>query len=320
MTDRHRSPGAARSVSVSPVSRAWIVALVVASTSTAQAGNWRWIAPAGCSDEASLRAAIAARVESSVDPSSLDVDVSIVSGDGGFTATLVVGGAIADSRTLTSASCAELTDAIAIVIARLASLAEAPRVAVVEPTPVALVEIGPVIAGMTEHVPRWDAGARLSGVVGIGAAPALGIAADLGVWARWRALSVEVALAHWKANTATVGDRSMAGVDVGLETVAVRAGWRFSGRVRSWLVGELGTIEGTGVQIAGPQRGSARWTGAGAGGAYAWPLADHVALVAAAEAKILIDRVTFALEGGAVLYRTPPVAVCGSLGIEIGWR
>jgi hypothetical protein len=243
----------------------------------------------------------------------LDVDVSIVARDGALTATLVVGGPIADSRTLTSESCSELTDALAVVIARLASFVEPPK---------AIVEIEPALVRTDERRSiAWNAGIRLDGIVGTGGAPDLGIAAGLGVWGTRKSLSLEIAVSRWKANSATVADSTMAGVDVSLDALAVRAGWRPANRhIRGWIVGELGSMEGVGVQLDGSRRGSARWSAVGAGAALAWPVADHVALVGAGEVEFLIDHVKFALDSGSVLYRTPAVAVRASLGIEVGWH
>ena len=159
------------------------------------------------------------------------------------------------------------------------------------------------------------------GIVGTGGAPALGIAADLGVWAQWQSVSLEIAVSRWKSNVSTVGDQSMAGVDVGLDSIAARAGWRGADpHIRTWLVGEIGSMKGTGVGLDGARSGSGRWSAVGGGGALAWSVADHVSLIAAGELEFLIDRVRFALDGGSLLYQTPPVAIRASLGVELGWR
>lgn len=303
---------------MSRVKLASIVAWLVAISASAQAATWRWSAPEVCSEQ-TLRASVAQRIDGSMDALPLDIDVAISAGEDGFTATIVVGGAIADTRTLTSASCDELTDAIAIVIARLASVVARPSVAVAPP-PVGVVEVGPIVARTIERPHVWNGGARLSGIVGTGATPSLGVAAELGVWAQWRSVSLELAVSHWKSNTAALGYREMAGVDVALDAIAVRAGWRPGHRLRGWLVGELGSLDGAGFGLGVNRRGSARWSALGGGGAFAWPVVDHVSLVAAAELEFLIDHVRFAIDSGSILYETPPVAVRAGLGVEIGWR
>lgn len=306
--------------------RSLVVVAVLACAAPAHAGTWHWAGPDDC-PEGAVRSSLAARLETPVDALPFDVDVTIANDERGLTATLVIAGAMTDARTLSSASCGELADALAIVIARLVSVAPPPAPAPPPPAPAppppppAIVEVAPVPVRPRVEPPPWNAGARISGIVGTGGAPLVGIAGDAGAWAAWRSLSLELAVSRWKSNTASVGDTSMAGVDVGLTSVAVRAGWRSSrDRRRAWLVGEVGSMRGTGVGIAESRGGSARWSAVGLGGAYGWPLAEHVALVAAVEAEFLIDHVAFTVDDGSVLYATPRLGLRAGLGIELGWR
>lgn len=301
------------------------MAAVLACAAPAYAGTWRWAGPDDC-PEGAVRSSLAARLDASVDALPFDVDVTIANDEHGLTATLVIAGALTDARTLSSASCGELADALAIVIARLVSVAPSPSDAPPPPVPAPatapeIVVRAPLPAQSRSSSPTWNAGARMSGIVGTGGAPVVGVAGDIAAWGVWRSFSLELAVSRWKSNTATVGDTSMAGVDVGLTAIAVRAGWRFSrDRGRAWLVGELGSMTGTGIGIAESRGGSARWSAVGMGGAKAWPVGNHVALVGALEGEFLIDHVAFTVEDGSVLYATPRVGLRASLGIELGWR
>ena len=285
--------------------------IVVATAMRAHAARWMWNAPASCPGEHALEQAVTERLDRPLAHLPFDVAVEVTDEAGQLTAQLVVHGAIEDARVLTSASCRELTDAVAVVIARLAASlpVDEPRVQTVAP-----------IASTRESAPPWNGGVRLGGVVGTGSAPGLGIAAEVGGWVARGSLAVALSGSWWKS-TAVILDGTMSGVDVALQSVALRAGWRPQHRiVRAWVVGELGSIRGSAVGLANDRAGAARWSAIGAGGGLAIGLTRQVAALASAEAEYVLDRTQFRVDSGAAVYSTPRFALHGSLAFEVGWR
>src|SRR5438874_218051 len=81
-----------------------------------------WDAPASCPDRASMRTRIERRLGRSLDDVVLGIGVDIRARGGRFVATIDLRAVTVanDVRTLTSARCDELEDAIAVVVARIA--------------------------------------------------------------------------------------------------------------------------------------------------------------------------------------------------------
>jgi hypothetical protein len=272
--------------------------LVLALAATTHARGLRWNAPDDCPDEATVRSAIERRLEASLDSVTFEVGVDIDPGPEGFVAHVSI--ADTEPRTLASASCAELTDAVAVVIARLAT------------------EVRAAPVHVPRRVPAWNVGARGDAIAGSGTTPELGVAGEVAAWFAWHRMRVEVLGEHWRASTARL-DSTAAGVEVQLDALGIRAGVE-RGVLRAWAVGELGVLHGTGLGLMAPKSGDATWLAVGAGAGAGWPIAPHVRLVLACELEIPFDRVGFALGSGALVYRTGLVAVRGGLGIELGWR
>ncbi len=287
----------------------WLVAWVVLACATPAAAGLAWHVPPGCPDEHALRLAIARRLEQPLDRVVLSIDVRVEAADAGFVAHIDVHGAVEDTRTLTSASCAELTEAAAIVIARLATEAQA-QAAALPPPPTPIVR----------EAVRWDAGGTIAGVVGTGRAPDLGEAIELAGWITRGPLSLELAGQRWRSGRAYLDTSETAGVDVTLTLAAVRAGVRPHGPLRGWAVLEIGSLGGAGFGVVAARTPSERWLATGAGVGIATRLSAHVRAIAGLEADVVLDRVQFMLDSGTVLYRAPPVTARLGLGIELGWR
>ena len=256
----------------------------------------RWNAPEGCPDAAAFRAAVEHRLEASLDTLAFDVGVDVDPSPDGFVARVTI--ADAEQRTLASASCTELSEAVAVIVARLA------------------LERRTVPAPLS--IPQWNAGLRADFVAGAGSTPELGLAGELVGWFAWRELRIELAAEHWRTSTARL-DGADAGVDIHLDTLAVRAGWQ-RGVIRAWLEGEVGTLSGTGFGVMTAQSGDATWLAGGGGASAAWPVAPHTQIVVGGDVEFVIDRVGFALGSGTVIYRTPPATIRAGVGIEVGWR
>ena len=271
-----------------------------------------WHAPAACPDGAAMRAAILQHVEDPVDQIELAVTVEVVVAPEGFVAHVTTAD---ETRELASASCSELAEAVAVVVARAAvDRHVAPPVTV----PVIAVPVVRVAAPVPIVRPAaWNAGVRVAALAGNGFSPELGVAGEVAAWVSYHRFDVELGGSRWAATTADVG--SNAGVEVGLSALALRLGWAPAERVRAWVVGELGAQHGTGVGFSGSSEGSGRWVAAGGGAGLVWPLAPHVAAVAAGELEVAIERTDFAVSGMTV-YEAPRLAERVRLGVELRWR
>jgi hypothetical protein len=294
----------------SPITRRSVVAVVWLVSSAAVASpHVGWQAPVGCPDSKVLLAAIAHRLDVPLDRVELAADVTIETTADGFVAH--VHGDATETRELASASCSELTDAVAVIVARAAT----ERVAVVEPSePSVAVVARPELP---PSVPVWNLGARISGLAGIGNLPNLGVAGELAVIGIRGPLAIELAGSHWLSGSTNVA--TDASVNIGVDALALRVGWR-GDHVRAWLDGELGRVHAEGIGLADAMRGAERWTAIGGGVGYALPLAPHILAIAAGEVELATNGVAITLSDGNTLYETPMIAIRGRLGLEVTWR
>jgi hypothetical protein len=302
---------------------AWILLALVATASAEPRtdAGLVWQAPVTCPDAGEVRARIERRLGMSIDRAVHGIEVDIAPGEGterGFVARIDLRGVTVanEIRILTSARCDELTDAVAVVIARIAAenrqpLAEArgerARVVAYAPAPAA---------------PRvWGGGVRALGVSSIGALPRVGVGGEVAAYARHRSLFAELAVARWLPNSKVLQLGAPGRVDVRLNVTAIRFGWGPEQLpLRAWISGELGSIEGEGVALNDAHVGRGTWVGAGAGFAVAWPMTQHTRLIGDLEAVAPLQRAQFVLQDGSEVYRPGPVTVRCGLGLEIGWR
>jgi hypothetical protein len=285
----------------------WLV-LIASSTATA-APHVGWQAPVGCPDSKVLLAAIAHRLDVPLDRVELAADVTIETTADGFVAH--VHGDATETRELASASCSELTDAVAVIVARAAT----ERVAVVEPREPSEPSIA--VVATAPSVSMWNLGARVSGLAGIGNLPNLGVAGEVAVIGIHGPLALELAGSHWLSGSTHVA--ADASVNIGVDAFALRVGWRGE-HLRGWLDGEIGRVHAEGVGLVDAMRGSERWTAIGGGVGYALPLAPHILAVAAGEVEVATNGVSITLSDGNTIYETPVIAIRGRLGLEVTWR
>lgn len=297
-------------------------AIVVLAATPVYAAEVSWNAPADCPEQAVLHEEIEKRLDAPLASVALDVDASVEAQPDGFVAYVRVRGEVDDVRTLTSTDCRELTEAVALVIARLATSRTPPRAAPPVPVTPAVPAVPAVRdrAAPPARASRWNGGLRVAGLLGAGTAPGVGVAAELGAWVAWRQWGLVVSGSQWQERTVTLDD-TMAGAEIGLRALSLRAGWRpDEAPWRTWLVAQWGTIRGEGVELDESRSGTARWRAAGVGAGWALPITARVTAVAASEIEFVFDRARFTLDRGTELYRTPPVALQGSVTIEVGLR
>ena len=288
-------------------SRALAVLVVVALCPRAGADPaLSWRAPEMCPDAADARARIERRLGQPIDRFVVGVAVDIAPDPDGYVAH--VGG-----RTLTSATCDDLTDAVALVVARLA---------VASPVRDADAPVQTVQAQAASAAPAhvWSGGARLSFLSGVGNVPEVGFGGELAATVRRDRWFGEVAGASWASSSRSLTAGAPAHVAVHLDTLTFRAGYAAAIPIRGWVVVDAGAIGGEGVALPSTQDGSAPWIAAGAGFAVAWPIVHGVRLVGTVEALVTIERsVRFELSDGYVVYQPAWMSARTSFGVELDW-
>lgn len=305
-----------------------------------------WRAPASCPRADEVRARVERRLGGSLDGLVHGIEIEITRDGSGFVASVDARALTVanDVRTLRSTRCSELADAIAVIVARLASEARKvepartaplgtepqmiesapPTVAVVdEPGPddereMRLARVAPVSA-RTAH--RWGGGMRALALSGIGALPRINLGGEIAGYLRREDYFGEIGIARWVPQSARLDPGAPARVDVSLDVVALRGGWgpeRLP--IRAWLLTEVGRMQGEGLAVLDPQVDSSRWIAVGGGFGVAWPMARLARLVGTFEIAVPLQRTTFMLRNGADLYEPSPIAARCALGLELGWR
>ncbi len=300
----------------------WLALVATASAEPRTDAGLVWQAPAVCPDAGEVRARIERRLGMPIERAVHGIVVDIAPSDDGlahgFVARIDLRGITVanEVRVLTSTRCDELTDAVAVIIARLAAENRRPPG---EPR----VERARVVADTPPPVPprAWGGGVRALGISGIGALPRVGVGGELAAYARVRSLFAELAGARWLPSRRVLQAGTPGGVDVRMEVMSVRLGWGPGDLpLRAWVAGELGSVQGKGIALDDAQVGSAMWTGAGAGFAVAWPMTPHTRLIGIIEAVMPLQRARFVLQDGAEVYRPAVATVRCGLGLEVGWR
>lgn len=297
-------------------------ALLAAASAPARAdAGFVWAAPASCPDAADVRARIERRIGPPSAGSVPGIEVEIAVEAGAFVAHIDTRGiTLANQiRTLTSARCDELADAVAVVAARLATEVRAREAEIARRATSTGIPAAPVpdrrAAGL------WGGGGRVVAVSGVGVLPGVGVAGELALYARRRSYFVELAGTRWARNAKYLQNGAPGAVDVSLLTAALRAGWSPPHMyIRAWAVGEVGPMTGAGISLNDPQIGSGRWSAVGAGFGVAWPMFKHARLFGSVEFLAAFERVQFILAEGFEVYQPSFGVARSSLGLEIGWR
>jgi hypothetical protein len=295
------------------------IILVLAIAGTARADGelgLAWQAPAACPDASALRTRVEQRLGHPLDNAAISVDVEELGAD--YVAAVNLGDD--DVRTLTSARCDDLADAVAVIVARAASEHHAvpTKVAVREPEE-------PMLTLHTQltapRVRTWAISARLSGVSGVGIIPEVGLGGEIAVSLRRKSAMAELAQTRWAVSKAQLHGGGPAHVDVGLDVTAMRVGW-ISERLplRAWASVEVGTMYGNGIALQNASLGNGRWVATGAGFGVAWPMASWARLVGTTEIMGAIERVRFQLGDGAVVFAPAAMSARATCGIELGWQ
>lgn len=306
----------------------------------AAADPFAWVAPAGCPDVTAVQERAEQRLGATLD--GVDgVEVLVTRERGGFTARIDARAITVanDVRTLRSRRCDALADAVAVVLARLASEVRVSRASTMAPTTVvAMVEplrpivvvddledemSGQVIADdepTRPRPPRWGIGMSLLGLSGVGALPEVNLGGEVAVFVRRAKRFVSLGASRWVPQNARIAPGAPGGVEIRLDTLTVRAGWSPPTQpLRAWLLAELGQIQGTGVGFDAERTAETRWTALGAGLGVGWPMTEHARLVGTFEIAIPLERPRFMLAAGSDLYQPGAMAARCAFGLEVGW-
>ncbi len=309
--------------------RVALAILVMCATAAADpADELAWHAPATCPDVGELRARVEQRLGGPLDGLVTGIVVDVTREHGHFVAQVDLRGMTVanDVRTLTAPRCADLADAVAVIVARIASERRAaqpplPPMAPTAPAPTPVVETRRIEVAAPPVAREWGSGIRLLGLSGIGGVPEIGLGGELAGHVRHRKLFAELALAAWAPSNTALHSGAPAGIDVDLHTIGLRGGWGPEDLpIRAWATIEYGMMKGLGIALANSQAGTGRWVAAGAGFGVAWPVAPLVRIVGSVEFVVPLQRAQFVLEDGFEVYRAWPVSSRAAFGVEVGWR
>lgn len=304
---------------------------LAASTRAHAAPGLGWHAPTGCPADADVRARIEHRLGGPIERAVHDISVEITVARAGFVAHIDLGALTGgdDVRVLSSPSCSELTDAIAVVIARVARDAVRPSVPVVHasaaiaPAPaertMAPIELAAAPADEPAHT--WGGGVRMLGLSGIGATPRVGFGGEAGAYVRREDVFAELAIAQWLTSTRLLEPLAVGRVGASLRETSLRVGWGPEHTpLRVWTGGELGMLDAKGEDLGNNQLGSSTWVSAVAGLGVAWPMFPRARLVGMFEVAVPFARHTVSLMDGGEAFRPDVVAARYGVGLELGWQ
>jgi hypothetical protein len=285
-----------------------------------------WAAPASCPDEGNVRDRIERRLGLPVDGSVHGIEVAIARDEVGFVATIDARGVTLANgvRTLRSPRCEELADAVAVVVARLATEARVQAETARRSTaiPRASASASASTAAAARRGPgMWGGGLRALAVSGVGTLPGIGVAGEVSVYARRKKYFGELGGARWARSAMYLSTGAPGAVDVGLITGIVRIGWSPPDMyIRAWGSFEMGPMSGEGIALVDSQLGTGRWTALGGGFGVIWPMFQHVRLVGTVEFLAPVQQVKFVLRDGGEIYSPSAAVARCALGLELGWR
>ena len=306
-----------------------------------------WRAPDACPDAGDVKARVEQRLGGTVERALARIEIDITRDRTGFVAVIDARAITVanDVRTLRSRRCDALADAVAVVLARLAHEVRMSRrsevttdaaidttigMAAPPPTTAALVASDMEADMSTQHIDddppprasvrRWGGGVHLLALSGVGALPQINIGGELSAFVRRKDKFASLGVARWVPQNARLAPGAPGGVEVRLDTLALRGGWGPDTLpLRAWVLGEIGRLQGTGVGVDAERTAMARWLAIGAGLGVGWPMSRHARLVGTFEIAVPLERPRFMLALGSDLYQPGAAAARCAFGLEVGW-
>jgi hypothetical protein len=308
-----------------------------------------WRAPDACPDAANVKSRAERRLGAALDGNLHGIEIEITRERGGFVASIDARAITVanDVRTLRSRRCDALADAVAVVLARLASEVRMSRrhapiasdasidstIAMVAPaTTTAALDSEEDPEGdmssqrivdeepATKRARRWGGGLHVLALSGVGALPQINLGGEISAFVRREDKFAALGVSRWVPQNAKLAPGAPGGVDVRLDTFTLRGGWGPSNLpIRAWLLGEAGRLQGTGIGVDDERTAGAPWFALGAGLGVGWPMSDHARLVGTFEIAVPVQRPRFMLAQGSDLYQPGALAARCALGLEVGW-
>ncbi|GEM_PF-1887096 len=340
--------------------RALVIVMLVAATAQAQPRvalrvedpGFLWRAPEACPDAANVKARAEQRLGSAIDGNLHGIEIEITRERTGFVARIDARAITVanDVRTLRSRRCDALADAVAVVLARLATEVRLSRrslpttASAMEPTGTMVAMVAPAPATAALEPPdddgdddmsaqriaddepakkpasTWGGGVHLLALSGVGALPQINLGAELAGFVRRADKFASLGISRWVPQSAPLAPGAPGGVEVKLDILTLRGGWGpQSLPLRAWLLGEVGRLQGTGSGFDAERTGTAPWIALGAGMGVGWPMSEHARLVGTFEIAVPLARPRFMLDRGSDLYQPGAAAARCALGLEVGW-
>ncbi len=302
--------------------RATLLVLLASGTAAADV---TWTAPAGCPAATAVREKIERRLDGmALDDLSIDVTVTRA----GSTLTATIASGANHERTLTAAKCSELADAVALIVAQLASQARhrvdvAPIEINTWVPPVTPSELALTLPAAPERpLPTaWTAGFRALALSGIGMTPEVGVGVDLSAFVQRDTRFIEIGYAKWVPRPMQILASESGTVQFDLQLVAVRGGWASTKMpLRGWIGLEVGRMHGEGPALRTPASGVGRWVAISSGFGVGWPISPRTRLVGTFEVAVPVERATFQFMDGSEVREPAPISARSALGVEVAWR
>ena len=282
-----------------------------------------WRAPTSCPTDTDIRARIELRLGGPIDREVHDISVDVTVERAGFVAHIDLSALTGadDVRVLSSPSCSELADAIAVVIARVAreAVPVAPAHEVAAPAPaMAPIELA---AAPAERSPTWGGGVHMLGLSGIGETPRVGFGGEAGAYVRRAQIFAELSVAQWLTSSRPLVPLGVGRVGGSLRETSLRVGWAPERMpLRVWTGSELDMLDAKGEDLGNNQLGSSTWVSAVAGLGVAWPMFPHARVIGMFEVAVPFARHTVSLMDGGEAFRPDVVAARYGVGLELGWQ
>ena len=277
-----------------------LTAIAVAASARVAIADVAWDAPPECGNAAELAVRVAAQLGRSVGTDEFTARATVVADGGAYRATVQLGDD--EARVLTGASCAEVTDAIALILAL--AIRDAPPPSVPPESPPARRPGAPI---------ELELGAELGGDALLLPGAAIGVGPVLRV-AR-EAWSARMSATIWDGQVAQ--ERSSAATEVTLVSGQLGLCRRF-GPGDGCVVGSTGRMTGAGLVGSDVATAARWWSAAGVHVGGARPLGRRVDVGVGVDALVSLVRPRFEFDDGRDAYRTPMVTI--RLGIVLTVR
>jgi hypothetical protein len=296
--------------------------VVLLGAGVAHADGFTWRAPLECPTSGDVRERIDRRLGSGSIDEITDIDVLVTRDKRGFAAHILSLGTTGQGRSLEAMKCDELADAVAVVVARLATDARAANEvrSTRRKNDLAKDVVSTRCVFPDRHAERWNGGMRALALSGIGMTPHVGVGGDISGFVQRGNKFVEVGYARWVERPLQMFPGDNGSVELGTQLFAVRGGWASTRMpLRAWGGVETGTMHGVGATL-NRQQPDGRWVALSAGFGVGWPMSPRTRLVGTFEVAAALQRATFTFMDGTEISEPAPLSARSAIGLEVAFR